>query len=632
MRATIGAALLALGSLAVPLSAHAGTGRVRPGSMVFTWNFRFPPSAQQIEDAKDAIRGAAVILCDATEGQVPVRAVRLSGGPAFEDVADLWHLPILGRSGVSYTPGTQFGGLGAHINLYVDQALPDIVAHEIGHLGLWLGEQYDEQRRFGGPCGIGPGFDEGTIDERNHSIMQQSGYVMCVGPSTPPFDPVAGVLPPRCLRDADCPAGDACRAVLMSELSTFANHDLHRGAGLVCPAARAANTATIKGTLDANAAVMGFDPTDFGTADATSALVAELEVIDSKGELTNVFEGASSHRVKLYFEHLGPQQWNLNFGIDAGDLAGGTAGQLQIVDSVGLSFNPDGSLLATSPADPRLVIVDLADGAADLDVDVQLGTPGGGTDGLVEGAASQLVRTDSNGRPLCPEPDCADRWDSATQRFETADQTLLYGDPGFSDWEILVRLHGLAAPTSLNEEPPPHCFNPVVFREQVFGSDQVLLLVDRSGSMRKTTAPDSTQTRFDFAKAAARGFIDLQAGRGAFVGLLSFSGAPRVDRPLTLLDSADAQPVKDLIDALPVGGETGIGTALRASLPEFQAAAAQGRSQTAFLLTDGRTRSERIRPASPTSSRRSESVSSPSRSAAPPIASCSPGSPARRAA
>jgi hypothetical protein len=44
--------------------------------------------------------------------------------------------------------------------------------------------------------------------------------------------------------------------------------------------------------------------------------------------------------------------------------------------------------------------------------------------------------------------------------------------------------------------------------------------------MSSLIATGSTSTRLDLAKAAARAFVDLQAGRGAQVGLVSFEERP----------------------------------------------------------------------------------------------------------
>lgn len=216
--------------------AMAGEGRVDAtnGDVFFNVHFRFPPTTQQITDVKAAVDMMSLGVCDATDGQMRVKRVTLSQGEPNEDKGDFWLHALPGRSGLSFFPdGSNLGRLGSHVDMFTGAMLvPDVYLHEFGHHTFGLGDEYDEQLRFGGPCGIGPGFDAGTINERNHSIMQQSGSAQCIGGASP------GIA---CLRNADCPAATGgaagtCQFVLMSELSVAANHDPLRGNALACPA------------------------------------------------------------------------------------------------------------------------------------------------------------------------------------------------------------------------------------------------------------------------------------------------------------------------------------------------------------------------------------------------------------
>ena len=132
------------------------------------------------------------------------------------------------------------------------------------------------------------------------------------------------------------------------------------------------------------------------------------------------------------------------------------------------------------------------------------------------------------------------------------------------------------------------CGTPI-FVDAVVGSDQVMLFIDRSGSMseKENPADPNSQSRLDFAKAAARAFIDLRAGTGSQVGLVSFETTPRLDRRVSDLSFTDGTSFKATVNGLVAGGNTGIGTALNAATFEFQAIAAAGRTRTAFLLSDG---------------------------------------------
>ena len=144
------------------------------------------------------------------------------------------------------------------------------------------------------------------------------------------------------------------------------------------------------------------------------------------------------------------------------------------------------------------------------------------------------------------------------------------------------------------EAPPANCRDFLAFDERIVGSDQVILFIDRSGSMSAEVREGADETRLDFAKAAARAFIDLQAGMNVDVGMISFNEGSELERPMELLEIADAGPFKDRVDLLDADGYTGIGTALQSSVTEFQRAAlvaeAAGtpvRNRTAFLLSDG---------------------------------------------
>lgn len=209
----------------------AGEGRIDAtnGDVYFNVHFRFPPTPQQLTDVRSTLDLMAVGMCDATDGQMRVKRITLSQGQPNEDKGDFWLHAQPGRSGVSFFfNGANLGSLGSHVDMFSSAMLaPDVYLHEFGHHAWGLGDEYDEQVRFGSGCGIGPGFDAGTINEQNHSIMQQSGNARCVG------GPNAGA---SCFRNAGCPAG-TCQLVLMSELSVASNHDPLQGNAAACPVA-----------------------------------------------------------------------------------------------------------------------------------------------------------------------------------------------------------------------------------------------------------------------------------------------------------------------------------------------------------------------------------------------------------
>lgn len=197
--------LLLLLTTAGPLLA--GSGSITPappngagirGLMNFTVNFRYVPTASDIAAMETAIQEANDAICDATDGQIVFGNVTITAGSVNEDQADIWVLPDPGRSSVSFwTDGSGFGRDGAHVNLFSNGIDGRVIAHELGHLAFGIGDEYDEQCRWGGPCGIGPCFDPGTTDDRNNTIMANHNT--------------------------------------MSELSVPANHDPLVGDGSGCP-------------------------------------------------------------------------------------------------------------------------------------------------------------------------------------------------------------------------------------------------------------------------------------------------------------------------------------------------------------------------------------------------------------
>ncbi len=172
-RAVLAAALCASSLVAGP--ARAGGGSVDPdGNIALNFHFLFPPLQEDIDRVQEQTERASRILCDATEGQMRIGSMRLSAGAASEPAADIWYYP----------PGAVLrsrndGGLtnpSGRVYLAHPSIRSDVHAHELGHLVFRIGDQYNEQRRFGDACGIGPSFDEGATDERNHTLMQQQDF------------------------------------------------------------------------------------------------------------------------------------------------------------------------------------------------------------------------------------------------------------------------------------------------------------------------------------------------------------------------------------------------------------------------------------------------------------------------
>jgi len=590
--------LLTLAVLAAG-EAHAGAGKMdSDGTMDVEVFVRFPPTPAQLTVLKTQLQQASRILCDATDGQIRIQNARITGGGPAEEDGDIWVFAEPGRSGVSYfANGKNLGTRGRAIALFADGVRGDVIAHELAHHAFGLGDEYDEQRRWGGPCGIGPGFDS-FYDERNHSIMQQIGTQMCVGPNYPPFNPRIGLTAFQdCLGDGDCQAGNTCRSVLMSELTVASNHDPKRGIG-ICPLPRATTHVVVRAQLDDDAPETLFDPSSFATAEATSAAYADAEVLDDLGDVQNFFVGSSAHRVRLFFVHVSKaqRQWRVYYGID--DAAfGGTPGDLAIVGQAFFTFGLGGLVSSVVPSVPRILLNSLANGAsnvsAELDFDpfTTLGGMSEFTDfGSQDDTAVSAFALD--GLPRCGQPGfpACPGFDLLSLRYEATQQTILHG--GLSDWQALKQNYPfVSVPAGLPiEAEPPVCSTPIAFTERIVGADQVIVVFDRSGSMsdKVDPAPTAKETRLDFAKAAARAFIKLQGPELVQVGLVSFNEKAKLDRTIaTLATGAQQNAAIGIVDGYQALGGTAIGDALDASLPEFQRVATGGRYQAAFLLSDG---------------------------------------------
>jgi len=609
-----GVLMLAMSLIAA--EARAGAGSVEAdGDLNLNVTFRFIPAQADIDRVQGQLRRVSRMLCDATEGRMRIRKARLTAGGAGEPAGDIWYYGA-GALPRSSSSGGPVHNEGNRIHLGYEAVRADVVAHELGHLVLSLGDQYDEQRRFGGACGIGPSFDAGAIDEVNHTIMQQSSYQRCRTGG-------GAFISQSCYEDADCPAGHTCPLPpLMTEFSVAANFDLLRGdsvlAANTCPAPVPGDRLTLQGPLHVGAAVAAFDGTDFSTAEASAAGFREVEFVDSLGNIP-VFGEGSSIPISIFAEHTGSHTWTLHFGMDEGRKTGGTEGDLLILDTIDLEFSAGGALervegvLLTAPAytDPVLSITDLASGAADADLTVLfngLSEPASSGDPWLRGSnitAGGLAQLGN-----CPATAaCEKRWNTATRRWEASavsDGALQNGQTPLSDWEWIVdnvdALYSLTWPLPAGPDGRPAEASPVAcanagdvdFEVAVSGADQVAVIIDRSGSMQEDrNYLGDVRTRLDWAKAGARAFADVQTGSGMAVSLISFDDVVENELGLakieldTLATAFDHKRTdyKAKIDALTPRNSTAIGDALFAA--KEQLLAADPGSKAVLLLTDG---------------------------------------------
>lgn len=93
--------------------------------------------------------------------------------------------------------------------------------------------------------------------------------------------------------------------------------------------------------LDSDSAALTapFDPLD---PTGTSNYATSIQVYDSLG---------STHLMTTYFTKTSDQNWDYNVVVDGGEVSGGTSGQLEIVGSGNLEFDPSGDLIRINGAD-----------------------------------------------------------------------------------------------------------------------------------------------------------------------------------------------------------------------------------------------------------------------------------------
>ena len=281
-------------------SVFAGAGKVdQNGNVELNIHFRFPPSQEDIDRVQEQVQRASELLCDATEGAMSIRKARLSAGGANEPAGDIWYFAP-GAINRSRSGGAPINTATSRIYLQYTSIRSDVLFHELGHLIFGLGDQYNEQRRFGDACGIGPSFEDGAMDERNHTIMQQASYQRCVTSGG------ARTNKP-CFNDSDCDtaAGETCPLPdLSSEFSVPDNFDLLRGSGTppfanTCPDPRPGDTYLITGFLGETSDVIAFDSTTLDDAKQTAFAERAFDFIDELGDVTPYTTG-SAHALWVF--------------------------------------------------------------------------------------------------------------------------------------------------------------------------------------------------------------------------------------------------------------------------------------------------------------------------------------------
>ncbi len=139
-------ALVAFLTLLAATPSPAGHGSMEDptGRTAIEVNFRSPPTYQQVAETQAALTRMAALICDATEGQVRLRRVRMTTGEVDEDLAAFWLHSSQTRSGGDFfADGSGLERLGSHMDLYAGElARPDRLAPLFAHHAFGLGDQF----------------------------------------------------------------------------------------------------------------------------------------------------------------------------------------------------------------------------------------------------------------------------------------------------------------------------------------------------------------------------------------------------------------------------------------------------------------------------------------------------------
>ena len=577
------------------------------GDLTIYVHFEYPPSATQFADTKNSLIMANEMICDATDGQVAVERFVLTGGQSGREEADLRLLQDRCRSSA---PLLGLGVLGQASTICINGARPSTIAHELGHLIFGLGEQYaevDRDRIFNeetgewSRCDIGPGFEPDALDERNHTLMQFDTPPRCQGGTED------GAI---CLHDADCGGGE-CRPVLMSEFSAPINHDPVRGeADGVCPPHIPTGQISVRtsSTLGRSGPIAVFDSSSLSAALQTAQMSMFAELIDSAG---------SADAPQLYFfltreAPIHPAQDNflLVAAMREGQFDDLTWNQIRVLESWRLDFSSGDPVILEGSSPPRVRVEGLFSGVDAMDIEIDLSR-------LIalpfEVPEPNLILT-ADGKRSCGAEDCALRWHAPSETWAAASQSLkTYRETGQveSDWETIHRHYPfIELPDGLpTEAPPQRCLEMPEFVEEIKFNDQVLLLLDRSASMKHPAngsldvevcqnnqdddedglidESQCEESRLAFVKAAARTLLDLQIPQEMELGILQFNHNRRLVAPLLDLDETNAEGHLDAISSLSARGRTAIGDAVGRALEVFQQPENANRRQSVVLMTDG---------------------------------------------
>src|SRR5262249_15747339 len=116
----------------------------------------------------------------------------------------------------------------------------------------------------------------------------------------------------------------------------------------------------------------------------------------------------------------------------------------------------------------------------------------------------------------------------------------------------------------------------------------LMLVMDRSGSMSMDAGTGTGHTKIEEAREAASLFVQLiRSGAGDRMGLASFSTAATLDESLGLVDGGKKNTLIGKLRALTPDGLTSIGLGLQTANGQFPAPGPGVNQKTILLMTDG---------------------------------------------
>lgn len=222
---------------------------------------------------------------------------------------------------------------------------------------------------------------------------------------------------------------------------------------------------------------------------------------------------------------------------------------------------------------------------------------------------------------------CSKGFDATTGNFEATDQSKFhysvidnhtsprtYTRVPLSCWDVIgINRPSLTVPAGLPQNTPPPPPPDVILVNNVFAPTKVLLITDRSGSMGWSNAAPGgevcgngidddgngmvdeagcSNAKMYYAKAAAKGFLDLFASAGTNqAGLESFSEGAVIDNPLEVVRPSSCTGaidplcrLKNTIDGYVAGGATDIYEALQLG---YNTLIGETGNRAVMFMTDG---------------------------------------------